>query len=44
MSEPLLAKSLVSGRPPKTLVDHTSEVMATVGFLFGADDRPTRLG
>ncbi len=44
MSEPLLAKSLVSGKLPKTLVDHTSEVMSTVGFLFGAEDRPTRLG
>lgn len=44
MSEPLLAKSLVSGRLPKTLVDHTSEVILTVGFLFGVDDRPTRLG
>ena len=44
MSEPLLAKSLVSGRLPKTLVDHTSEVMSTVGFLFGAEDQPTRLG
>ena len=43
MSEPLLAKSRVSGRPPKNLLDHTDEVMAAVGFLYGRKDWPTRL-
>src|SRR5437867_2284590 len=44
MSEVLLAKSAISGKPPKTLVDHTRDVIATVGFLYGTPDSPTRLG
>lgn len=44
MSETLLAKSPVAGRPPKTLVDHTRDVISCVNFLFGTDDEPTRLG
>ena len=43
MSKPLLAKSSVLGKPSKTLVDHTAEVVATVGFLYGTEDQPTRL-
>lgn len=43
MNESLLAKSSVLGRPPKTLVDHTCDVIATVGFLYGREDQPTRL-
>jgi CRISPR-associated endonuclease/helicase Cas3 len=43
MSEVVLAKSAVSDKPPKTLVDHTSDVIATVGFLYGTKDCPTRL-
>jgi CRISPR-associated endonuclease/helicase Cas3 len=43
MSEQLLAKSSVSGKPPKNLVDHTREVMAATSFLFGKEDQPTRL-
>ena len=43
MNQPLLAKSSVSGKPPKTLVDHTKDVIAAVGFLYGTEDRPTRL-
>lgn len=43
MSEPLLAKSVVAGKPPKTLVDHTADVMVTVEFLYGTDNHPTPL-
>lgn len=43
MSELLLAKSAFLDKPPKTLVDHTSDVIATVGFLYGTRDCPTRL-
>src|SRR6266576_1781049 len=43
MSELLLAKSAVLDQAPKTLVDHTSDVIATVGFLYGTEDCPTPL-
>src|SRR3990172_13256230 len=43
MNEPLLAKSIVADKPPKTLVDHTGDVMATVRFLYGVETHPTRL-
>jgi CRISPR-associated endonuclease/helicase Cas3 len=43
MSEQLLAKSSVSGKPPKNLVDHTREVIAATSFLFGKEDQPTRV-
>ena len=43
MSELLLAKSAVLDKSPKTLVDHTNDVIATVGFLYGTEDCPTRL-
>lgn len=43
MSELLLAKSAASDKSPKTLVDHSSDVIATVGFLYGTTDCPTRL-
>src|SRR5262245_51517444 len=43
MNEPLLAKSSIAGRSPKTLVDHTREVIEAVGFLYGVENRPTRL-
>jgi hypothetical protein len=43
MNESLLAKSSIDGRPAKTLVDHTKDVMAAVGFLYGTEDQPTRL-
>src|SRR5687768_1382236 len=43
MNELLLAKSSTGNRPAKTLVDHTNDVMAAVSFLYGSEDRPTRL-
>jgi CRISPR-associated endonuclease/helicase Cas3 len=43
MNSPLLAKSTVPGRSPKTLLDHTLEVMSAAQYLFGTADEPTRL-
>ena len=44
MEEALLAKSPVSGKSPKTLVEHTKDVMQSVELLFGCKEgSPTRL-
>ncbi len=43
MNNSLLAKSSVSGLPPKSLIDHTKDVLAAVSFLYGTDNQPTRL-
>jgi CRISPR-associated endonuclease/helicase Cas3 len=43
MNQPLLAKSSISGKPPKTLVGHTGDVTAAVKFLYGTENHPTRL-
>lgn len=43
MNTPLLAKSSVSGKPPKTLVEHTRDVIAAASFLYGNESQPTRL-
>jgi CRISPR-associated endonuclease/helicase Cas3 len=39
----LLAKSPIPGQPPKTLLAHTQEVMAAVEYLYGTENRPSRL-
>ena len=39
----LLAKSPIPGQLPKTLLAHTQEVMAAVDYLYGTENRPTRL-
>jgi CRISPR-associated endonuclease/helicase Cas3 len=44
MDKTLFAKSAVAGKPPKTLVDHTTEVISCVTLLFGTADTPKRLG
>lgn len=41
---PLLAKSSQPGREPKTLLQHTLDVMNAAEWLFGTRDTPTRLG
>ena len=43
MDEIILAKSPIPGRRPKTLLDHTSDIMNSVEWLYGTEDRPTRL-
>ena len=43
MSEVILAKSCIPGKPPKTLLSHTKDVMASVELLYGTEGRPTRL-
>ena len=43
MGEEILAKSPVPGRSPKTLLDHTEDIMRAVGLLYGTEGRPTRL-
>ena len=43
MEELILAKSPIPGRPPKTLLDHTQDIMRVVGLLYGTKDRPTHL-
>ena len=40
----LLAKSSKKDRPPKTLVDHTADVLNAASALFGRAGSPTRLG
>src|SRR4051794_40573043 len=39
----LLAKSQKQGFAPKTLTDHTRDVLDAVEALFGQADKPTRL-
>ena len=39
----LLAKSPKKDLPPKTLIDHTRDVLAAVAALFGREGEPTRL-
>jgi CRISPR-associated endonuclease/helicase Cas3 len=43
MNEEILAKSPIPGRLPKTLLDHTKDIMRAVGLLYGTEGRPTRL-
>ncbi len=43
MSEAILAKSCITGRPSKTLLAHTKEVMKAVELLYGTEGHPTRL-
>ena len=43
MDEIILAKSPIPGRPSKTLLDHTSDIVTSVELLYGTEDRPTRL-
>ena len=41
MDEEILAKSPIPGRPPKTLLGHTQEIMRAVELLYGTEGRPT---
>ena len=43
MEEIILAKSPIPGRQPKTLLDHTKDIMTSVELLYGTEDHPTRL-
>ena len=43
MDEEILAKSPIPGRPPKTLLKHTQEIMRAVELLYGTEECPTRL-
>ena len=43
MEAVILAKSPIPGRPPKTLLEHTKDIMNSVEWLYGTEDRPTRL-
>lgn len=43
MSEVILAKSPIQGRPEKTLLSHTKDIMASVELLYGTERHPTRL-
>ena len=43
MEEIILAKSPIPGRQPKTLLDHTKDIMASVELLYGTEGYPTRL-
>lgn len=40
----LLAKSLKEGQQPKTLLQHSVDVMNVAEWLFGTSETPTRLG
>jgi len=44
MTSPLLAKSAIPWRPPKTLLEHTQDVIDAAEQLFGTATSPTRLG
>jgi CRISPR-associated endonuclease/helicase Cas3 len=43
-TNPLLAKSLRPNQPPVTLAEHSLDVAACVGLLFGSPGNPTSLG
>ena len=43
MEAVILAKSPIPGRPPKTLLSHTKDIMNSVEWLYGTEDHPTRL-
>lgn len=43
MNGVILAKSPIPGRPPKTLLSHTKDIMDSVELLYGTEGRPTRL-
>ena len=43
MDEEILAKSCIPGRPSKTLLSHTKDIMASVELLYGTENCPTRL-
>ena len=43
MREVILAKSPIQEMPPKTLLSHTKDIMNSVEWLYGTEDRPTRL-
>ncbi len=43
MNDVILAKSPIPGRPPKTLLSHTKDIMDSVELLYGTEGRPTRL-
>ncbi len=44
MDEIILAKSPIPGRRPKTLLEHTKDIMTSVELLYGTANAPTRLG